>query len=189
MSIIYTLVSNKKDNVLVEHTTKFGNFQPVSRVILTKAVENDMTQVLDCKTHKFHYINEEGVTYLCMSEGIKDETIISFLKDVQKNLLKLYDIEFVRKAPAYKLSAFEKQIQELVEYYETNPRQSVSGEAIIKEINEAKALVVKNITQLLERENNLEITISNSNNLKESAIKVNHYVTFLYSQEKLKIRL
>lgn len=176
MSIHYTLIANKKDNVICEFTEKTGNFQQVSRILLSKAVNQECSEALEFKKHKFHYLNENGLTFLCLSEDIEDERIMAFLKDLQSSLLRQYDFEYVSTAPAFKLAAFEKQIQELVEYYETNPRTSISGQ-VIQELNEVKSLVVKNINTLMDRENTLELTISNSNKLKDSAVKVNNFVS------------
>lgn len=176
MSIHYTLIANKKDNVLCEYTTKSGNFQQISRVLLSKAVEKETSQALDWHNHRFHSINENGLTFLCLTENIEDGMVLSYLKDVQKSLLRQYDFEYVSVAPAYKLSAFDKQIKELVEYYESRPRQSISGE-VINDLNEVKKMVVKNINTLMERENTLELTINNSNKLKDSAIRVNNFVS------------
>lgn len=175
MPIYYTLIANKIDNVLCEYTDKEGNFQQISRMLLAKAVDKDTNQALVYSNHKFHAINDKGVTYLCLSDNMDDKIIISFLKDVQLNLNRQYDSDYILAAPAYKLSAFEKQIKELVEYYETSPRKSVTGN-MINELNETKSLVVKNISTLLDRENTLELTIKNSERLKDSSIKVLNYV-------------
>mmetsp|Transcript_37058 Transcript_37058/g.38424 ORF Transcript_37058/g.38424 Transcript_37058/m.38424 type:complete len:140 (+) Transcript_37058:225-644(+) len=105
---------------------------------------------------------------------MKDELVMSYLKDVQNNLFRQYDFEYISSAPAYRLSAFETQIQELNEYYESAPRQSVTGN-IIKDLNDVKKMVVKNIDKLMDRENTLELTINNSQKLKDSSIKVNNF--------------
>ncbi len=178
MSIYNALVANKKNNVLCEFAEKSLNVQQFSRQLLTKAIESETTQALDFKDHRFHSINQNGLTFLCLSENMPDDIVLSFLRDVQSSLLRQYDYEFLISAPAYKCSAFEKQIKELVEYYENRPRQSISGE-IIKDLSEVKNMVVKNITTLMDRENTLDLAIGNSQKLKDSALKVHNFVSLI----------
>lgn len=180
MSIYNTLVANKKNNVLCEYAQKAGNVQTFSRQLLTKAIENDTSQALDFQSHRFHSINQNGLTFLCLSANMPDDVVLSFLRDVQSSLLRQYDYEFLIAAPAYKCSAFEKQIKELVEYYENRPRQSISGE-IIKDLSEVKNMVVKNITTLMDRGVTLEIAVDNSNKLKDSALRVNNFVSLKFN--------
>ena len=176
MSIYYTLIANKKDNVICEYTEKTGNFQQVSRRLLSLAVENETNQAMEYKNYKFHSINENGLTFLSLSEGISNEIMIAFLKDVQCRLTSQYDWEYITSASAYKLSAFESQLKELIDYYESNPIQSITGD-LIKNLSQAKSLVVKNIESLMDRENTLEITIKNSDKLKESSHSTLNFVS------------
>lgn len=176
MSIYYTLIANKKDNVICEYTDKLGNFQQVSRILLSKAIEKETNQAMEFKDKRFHSINENGLTYLCLSEDLDDQLIMSYLKDIQRRLISQYDWEYITSASAYKLSAFENQIKELIEYYQGKPRVSVSGQ-LINDLNEVKQVVVKNIQELMDRENTLELTIYNSDKLKDSAVRVNNFVS------------
>jgi hypothetical protein len=179
MSIYNALVANKKNNVLCEYAQNSLNVQQFSRQLLTKAIESETTQALDFHNHRFHSINQNGLTFLCLSANMTDDIVLSFLRDVQSSLLRQYDYEFLISAPAYKCSAFEKQIKELVEYYENRPRQSITGE-IIKDLSEVKKMVVKNITTLMDRENTLDLAIDNSSKLKHSALKVHNFVRILF---------
>lgn len=182
MSIYYALIANKKDNVICEFTDKSGNFQQISRELLRQFIDSDANQVTKYQNYNFHSINENGLTFLSLSDGLEDNLMMSFLRDVQQRLITQYDWEFITSAGAYKLEAFQKQIKELIEYYETNPRQSVTG-AIIKELSEVKKIIVKNIENLMDRENTLELTVNNSDKLKVSATKTNNFVRlFIYKK-------
>ena len=84
MPILYSLIARKK-SVLAEYTSSSGNFPTVTRVLLSKIPEQDgkMSYVYD--KHVFHYIVDEGSTFLCMSdEEMKRRIAFSFLDDIKK---------------------------------------------------------------------------------------------------------
>lgn len=177
MSIIYTLIANKIDNVICEYTDKGGNFQQITRVILNKEVEPNTMKALEKDNFKFHYINENKITFLALSEGMNDSLMISYLKEVKKNLYKTYEYDLVLNSQAYQLSSFSKNIQELIEYYKDTPRKSIGGE-VIQDLVEAKNLITKNITQLLERDQKLDIIVTNAQSLRVDAEKVSGFVSY-----------
>ena len=83
MAILYALVSRKKV-VLAEYTASSGNFPTVTRVLLSKIADNEdskMSYVYD--NHVFHYIIDQGITFLCMSsEDTKRRVAFMFLEDI-----------------------------------------------------------------------------------------------------------
>lgn len=176
MSIIYTLIANKPSSVICEYTDKSGNFAQVSRVILNKEVEADTQKALEANRYKFHYINENKITFMCLSEGRDDKSIISYLKEIRDCLYKTYDYEVVLNAHAFQMKAFSKSIQEIKEYYDNMPRQSISGE-IISDLKEAQTLMKKNISDLIDRGIKLEVTEQKAKDLASDAVYVSGYVS------------
>jgi len=82
MTILYCLVSRKK-SVLAEHTSSSGNFPTVTRVLLAKIPEHDSKMSYVYDKYVFHYIVDQGITFLCMSdESTKRRIAFSFLEDV-----------------------------------------------------------------------------------------------------------
>lgn len=84
MPILYALVARGK-NVLAEYTSAQGNFPTVTRVLLSKIPEQDgkMSYVYD--SHVFHYIVDNGITFLCMAdEGMKRRLTFSFLDEIKR---------------------------------------------------------------------------------------------------------
>lgn len=114
MSIIYTLVSRSYDVVLSEHTEFAGNFQQISRLLMRKMLKDGKSSIIYDK-YKFHYIFENNVAYLCMSEGnIREEIAFSFLKDVKKKFLNLYNLKMINEANAYQLTEFNDVLMTLI---------------------------------------------------------------------------
>ncbi len=85
MTILYALVARKK-TVLAEFTTTQGNFPTVTRVLLSKIPEHDSRMSYVYDKHVFHYIVDQGITFLCMSdENTKRRITFSFLDDIKKS--------------------------------------------------------------------------------------------------------
>lgn len=83
MPILYSLVARKK-SVLAEYTSSTGNFPTVTRVILAKIPENESKMSYVYDTYVFHYVVDQGITFLCMSdENTKRRLAFSFLDDIK----------------------------------------------------------------------------------------------------------
>lgn len=76
MPLIYSLVARGK-TVLAEYTCAQGNFPTVTRILLSKLPQQDgkMSYVYD--NHTFHYIVDNGIIFLCLSDGDIKSKLIS----------------------------------------------------------------------------------------------------------------
>lgn len=84
MPIVYSLIARKK-TVLAEYTSSTGNFPTVTRVLLAKIPETDSRMSYVYDKHVFHYIVDQGITFLCMSdESTKRRITFAFLEDIKK---------------------------------------------------------------------------------------------------------
>ena len=63
MPIVYALISCRKD-VMAENTASSGNFPTVTRVLLSKIPDTDSKMSYAYDQHVFHYIVENGITFL-----------------------------------------------------------------------------------------------------------------------------
>ena len=85
MPILYSLVARQK-SVLAEYTSSSGNFPTVTRVLLAKIPESDSKMSYVYDKYVFHYIVDQGITFLCMSdESTKRRVTFAFLEDIKKN--------------------------------------------------------------------------------------------------------
>ena len=67
MTIFYALVSKQNNIVLAEFTEYSGNFQQYT-VQLMKRIESNSKRTFELEEYFFHYINEDGITVMCMSD-------------------------------------------------------------------------------------------------------------------------
>lgn len=121
MSIIHALVARHPDIVLSEHSEHSGNFLTISRVVLQKAVKPDSKQSITYDNHKFIYINENKIIYLCLVEGMSETAAFAFLNDIKKKLLQSYDYNSLCTYNTFQLNEFNETIKQfMVSQYSRN---------------------------------------------------------------------
>jgi hypothetical protein len=83
MPLIYSLVGRGK-TVLAEYTCAQGNFPTVTRILLAKIPANDAKMSYVYDSHTFHYIVDNGIIFLCLSDGdMKRRLIFEFLEEIK----------------------------------------------------------------------------------------------------------
>lgn len=90
MPIYYALVAKHTDTVLTEYTSYQGNFQKYATELMGRIQENTM-KTFELEEFFFHYINEFGISVLCMTDKKFERKLsFAFLNDVKKQLLEDY---------------------------------------------------------------------------------------------------
>eukprot|EP00566_Odontella_aurita_P021320 CAMPEP_0113540100 /NCGR_PEP_ID=MMETSP0015_2-20120614/8296_1 /TAXON_ID=2838 /ORGANISM="Odontella" /LENGTH=221 /DNA_ID=CAMNT_0000439873 /DNA_START=186 /DNA_END=851 /DNA_ORIENTATION=- /assembly_acc=CAM_ASM_000160 len=171
MTIVYALVSRQK-TVLAEYTATSGNFPTVTRVLLSKIPPTDgrMTYVYD--SHVFHYVVENGICYLCMSdEPDRHRVPYAFLQDMKGLFVQRYGLEAAQTAIAFSFNEeFSRVIQERMEYY--NAGGEVDNiDRVRGQIDEVKDVMVQNIERVLERGEKIELLVDKTDRLNQQAFK------------------
>ncbi|KAF9383214.1 hypothetical protein CPB97_006650 [Podila verticillata] len=169
MSIIYALVA-RGTIILAEYTNSSGNFTTVTEAILEKIPPNNskLTYVYD--RYLFHYICEDGLTYMCMADDTFGRRIpFAFLQDMKERFLAQYSRERALSALVpYGMNEFSKTIAKQMEYFSTNPNadriKQVQGE-----IEQVKDVMVHNIERVLERGERIELLVDKTDNLNQQA--------------------
>lgn len=170
MPILYALVARNK-HVLAEYTSSHGNFPTVTRVLLSKIPEQDgkMSYVYD--SHIFHYLVDDGITFLCMSdEGMKRRITFSFLDEVKRIFRENYQgVE--RTALAFSLNdSFAPVLRQQIDNFNTNP--SADNISKVKtQIDNVKDVMISNIDRVLERGEKIELLVDKTDKLNHQAFK------------------
>jgi len=158
---------------LAEYTQTSGNFPTVTRVLLSKipSVDGRMTYVYD--NYVFHYIVENSICYLCMSDELNKHRIpYAFLEDMKQNFISKYGRDQPLKAIAFSMNeAFSVIIKDRMEYYNSpNPNVDNIG-AVRNQIDEVKDIMVQNIEKVLERGEKIELLVDKTDRLSKQAFK------------------
>lgn len=113
MSIILSLIAKYPDIVLCEYSEFVGNFHQITRVVLQKLKPNCKYSI-EYDRHKFYYINENQLTFLCLSDGISDETAFAFLGELKNKLFQTYELEKILSFKANQLTGFTDNLKQLM---------------------------------------------------------------------------
>eukprot|EP00026_Physarum_polycephalum_P011182 Phypoly_transcript_11387.p1 GENE.Phypoly_transcript_11387~~Phypoly_transcript_11387.p1 ORF type:complete len:309 (+),score=50.99 Phypoly_transcript_11387:57-983(+) len=170
MPIIYSLVT-RGSCVLAEYTNTSGNFTTVTRRILEKIPPQDDKRSYGYDRYIFHYIVDDGITYLCMADEESGKRIpFAFLEDIKNRFRATYG-DRGKTAIAYGMNTdFSRVLQNQMEFYSNNP----SADRITKvrgEIDEVKSVMVHNIEKVLERGERIELLVDKTENLNQNAFK------------------
>lgn len=176
MTILYALVS-RQQTVLAENTSNSatGNFPTVTRVLLEKIPEQDgkMTYVYD--DYVFHYIVENGICYLCMSDEMNKHRIpFAFLEDTKQNFLMKFGLDAAQSAIAFSMNEdFKGLLTERMDYYNSDfADRSIDNIGNVKsQIDEVKDVMVQNIERVLERGEKIELLVDKTDQLNQQAFR------------------
>lgn len=157
MPIVYALISRKK-NVLAEYTASTGNFPTVTRVLLSKIPEQDSKMSYVYDKHVFHFIVDNGVTFLCMSdEQMKRRIAFAFLEDIKTLWREKYS-QIEQSAIAFSLNeSFSPILQNRIEYFSsTTHLKNEHGfndniTRVQKQLDDVKDVMVENIDRVMQR--------------------------------------
>ena len=184
MSILYALISKNLDKVLCDYSEYNGNFQLITRKLLPK-VQPNKKFTIEYDNYKYHYINQDDLTYLCMTSNFPEDIAFGFLIDIQKQFLEAYDLEQIKTSNSYSLESFKDKLKKLMAYYNTCPQKTQTGQ-IIKDLIDAKATAVENIEKLMSRDQKIDIIVQKSDALNVQSRNINNIAQKIKTQQKLK---
>lgn len=176
MAIIYALIS-RQQTVLAENTstTATGNFPTVTRVLLEKIPQQDEKMTLVHDDYVFHYIVENGICYMCMSdEKNKHRIPFAFLEDIKDRFLRQFGLEGAQQAIAFAMNEdFKGSIADRMEYFNSDEAdRAIDNIGTVKsQIDEVKDNMVQNIERVLERGERIELLVDRTDALTQQAFR------------------
>mmetsp|Transcript_149396 Transcript_149396/g.212421 ORF Transcript_149396/g.212421 Transcript_149396/m.212421 type:complete len:196 (-) Transcript_149396:179-766(-) len=145
-------------------------------MLLSKIPKQDgakMTHVYD--EYQFHYITEDGICYLSMSdEKNKHRIPFAFLEDIKTNFISKYGLETVQNAQAFAMNdEFKVIIEARMEYYNSDGADrtidNIGG--LKSQIDDVKDVMVQNIERVLERGEKIELLVDKTDRLNQQAFR------------------
>lgn len=150
-----------------------GNFPTITRVLLDKIPNHDGKMTYQYDSYNFHYIVENGICYLCMSDEINKHRIpFALLNDMKDRFITLYGIEQPLHAIAFSYNEeFSTTIEERMNYYNTTPNAGpIDNISMVKnQIEDVKDVMITNIERILERGEKIELLVDKTDRLNQSA--------------------
>jgi len=169
--IIYALVIRSQKVVLAEYTALAGNFQQATIQILQKLESSTEWKSYIYGEYAFHYIVDPAseLWFVCMADREVGRRIpFGFLQAVQEAFMQKYTKEQTESAIAYGMqSDFREELQFLLERYNSPDVDRVASMmAKVQHINDH---LMESIDKILERQEKIELLVSRSQVLSESA--------------------
>ena len=182
MPIIHVLIAKNIDSVLCEYTEYQGNFKTIARIFLQK-IKQKTRQTIQYDSYQYHYINQDNITYLCITSNFPEDTTFAFLMDVQQQFLAQNDYKDIMKEQSYHFEHFQKNLKNIMDYYNKCPEKTVQGE-LIKNLVDAKSIAIENIEKLIDRDKKLNITVQKSDKLYDQSKNINSLANSIKNQKK-----
>ncbi|GKY93775.1 hypothetical protein MPSEU_000344700 [Mayamaea pseudoterrestris] len=176
MTIVYSLISVGQ-TVLAEYAASAttGNFATVTRVLLAKIPSQDGRMTYQYDSYQFHYVVEQGICYLCMSDTLNKHRLpYAFLNEMRDLFLAQYGSQAPLSAMAFAYNQeFSQVLQERMNYYNTDEAErSIDNIGAVKsQIDQVKENMVQNISSLLERGERLELLVERTDGLNQQAFR------------------
>lgn len=152
-----------------------GNFATVTRVLLEKIPTSEGKHSYVYDDFVFHYLNENGICYLCMSdEKNKHRIPFGFLEDMKQSFHAKFGSEAPQTAIAFAMNeAFSPVIKERMDFYnsEEADRGIDSIGAVKSQIEEVKDVMLQNIDKVLERGEKIELLVDKTDRLNQQAFR------------------
>ena len=212
MSIFYALIAKNYDLILSEYTDYTGNFQQITRMLLYK-IKINITKYNNNNNHSmfriqydnyiYNYLIKDNLLFLCMTFNdhinynnsqmnkfsINDNNqniIYAFLFDVKKFFGTEYTEQEIEKLKSYELQEFDKTLNLLMNYYNSNPSFTKSG-LPIQNINEEEKIIVENINKYFDSDEILNIIVVQNEAYNSLTITKKNIVLSGYIRRKEKI--
>lgn len=132
-----------------------------------------MTYIYD--DYVFHYVVENGICYLCMSDELNKHRVpYAFLQDIKDRFTAEYGVEVPLTAIAfYYNEQFSKVIEERMHHYNSpEAERGIDNIGAVKnQIEDVKENMIQNISNLLERGERLELLVEKTDNLNQQAFR------------------
>eukprot|EP01016_Furgasonia_blochmanni_P040942 TRINITY_DN5262_c0_g2_i8.p1 TRINITY_DN5262_c0_g2~~TRINITY_DN5262_c0_g2_i8.p1 ORF type:complete len:412 (+),score=76.54 TRINITY_DN5262_c0_g2_i8:64-1299(+) len=120
----------------------------------------------------FHVSNEEGFTYICMSNSQYSRRVaFGFLAEIKTEFYKKFTPDQRNTAIAYALNnSFGTILKNKINQYNTDPPDKLTK--LNKELSETKNIMVENIDKLLEREEKIELLVKKTATMNTMATTI-----------------
>jgi len=169
MSIYYAVVA-RKSTILAKFAQYAGNFNQVTDEILRK-VDRDGKLTYTHDRYLFHYIANDMITYLCITdEDFPRSKAFAFLADIMNRFEKQYGNTAKTALPYAMDGDFSKILQAQIRYYVENP-ESGQVSKVRNDIDDLKQIMVKNIDTLSQRGERLELLVDKAEDLSNQSTR------------------
>lgn len=166
MPILYSVIT-RGPTVLAKYAECVGNFAEVTEQIIPTIKLDDHKLTYSHGNYLIHYICEDRIIYMCITDDSFERVrAFLFLTEIKKKFIHTYGLT-VATAIAFAMnSEFSRTLaQEMQRFSEPDKISQVRGE-----IDEVKDIMVKNIENITNRGERLELLVNQTENLRNNSV-------------------
>ncbi|GFU05815.1 vesicle-associated membrane protein 7 [Nephila pilipes] len=169
MPILYSVVAHGS-TVLAKYARCAGNFSEVTEQIISKISPDQPKLTYSHGSYLFHYIYEEDIIYLCITDDDFDRShAFSFLNEIKRRFKNAYGARALTALPYAMNSEFSRilasQMKHFSESKDVDKLSRVQGE-----IDELTEIMVQNIDSVANRGERLELLVDKTENLNSASV-------------------
>ncbi|KAJ8298441.1 hypothetical protein KUTeg_024972 [Tegillarca granosa] len=151
MPILFSVVA-RGTTVLSKYASCAGNFTEVTEQILGKIPPENSKLTYSHGSYLFHYICEDRIIYLCITDdtqyGVRAQTALPYAMN----------------------SEFSRVIASQMRTLTDNKQQPDQLDKVQNQVDELKGIMVRNIDQIADRGERLELLVDKTEDLSSNAV-------------------
>ncbi|XP_014257173.1 vesicle-associated membrane protein 7 [Cimex lectularius] len=169
MALLFSVIS-RGSTILCNYATRPGNFNEITEQILAKIAPEDGKLTLSHNSYNFHYISENGIIYMCITDDVFERSrAFLFLNEIKRRFISSFGIR-VNTAIAYAMNnEFSPVLKSQIKHY-TEAKDVDTMSRINSELDELKDIMVQNIDDIASRGENLRLLYEKSENLNATSV-------------------
>ncbi|KAL5012755.1 hypothetical protein ScPMuIL_011306 [Solemya velum] len=170
MPILYCVVT-RGSTVLSKYASCAGNFTEVTEQIINKIPPEDSKLTYSHGSYLFHYVSEDRIVYLCITDDdFERSKAFLFLNEVKRRFQTQYGVRAQTALPYSMNSEFSRVIASQMKHYSENKSSPDQIEKVKGQVDELKGIMVRNIDQIADRGEKLELLVDKTDDLSSSSV-------------------
>ncbi|OMJ77094.1 hypothetical protein SteCoe_23364 [Stentor coeruleus] len=189
-SILYSIVaSDTSSTPLAEASLAEGNFNLLALKLLTKVRKNSSVSYVYENKYIFHYNNEFGLTFMCMTDAaFHNRTAYAFLFDIKEKFIEKYG-ENAKDMQGFSANReFGNVLKGKMHFYNSDSDSEDKLKIVKENIMKTKDVMIENIDKVLARGEKIELLVNKTQQLSDSAVKMKNTASkvkrFMWWQNK-----
>ncbi|KAH7821584.1 vesicle-associated membrane protein 7B [Monocercomonoides exilis] len=167
MPILYAVIA-KNQSILVEAEQTAGNFREIASKILAKVPKIDAKLSYHYDDYTFHYIIENQVVYMCMTDDRFDRCVaFGFLTDTQQTFISRYGYS-LDTSSSYQFRDFRNELLKLMKQFSAQSNDRIARAK--EDVNLLRGTVEENIDKVLDRQEKIELLVDRSESLAQNSL-------------------
>lgn len=169
MPILYSVIS-RGTTVLAKYADCVGNFAEVTEQIISKVAMENHKLTYTHGDYLIHYNCENKIIYMCITDNqFERGRAFLFLADIKQRFIQTYGLQ-VATAIAYAMnSEFSKVLAQQMAFF-SQSREVDKISKVHGQIGELKDIMIKNIDNLRDRGEKLELLVNKTENLSNNSV-------------------